>query len=601
MPTRKRSGTARDNQERAFAALIDTSTGGVALVEPGSGLFERLGMSLMVPRALDTAHATAIKDVFPEPGKRSLKTVPAPWAFGRRQRTTMYQWLTGTVLPSLRQRLLPPLDDLGAIVDAVEFYRKHHPWVNRALILRAGINAGGFRIVAPGNKAQHDWMTDLSRELDWFGLMREIFWNLRAFGQVVTIWRTAPGGRDPVAIECANLQVYQPRYNPLDGANPRIVVLPGADENLKQLVQATQAGDAVARARAEQALRGYPAPLVDALRSGGTSRIEVAGADLEKFGFHFAYAAYDRRHWEDWGHPGMYSIFPYLEMLMLGDDADINALHHLKAGILLVRLGPREPRAGDEGLLATEPELKAVETRLQEMLKARLPHWAARGDLSIEWVVPPDTIMNPQKVASAKEKVLDWLGFPRIAWAGQDFQGAFAAAQVALKFLYQESLDERALASGFAERWFFGRAKAANKFPGAVWPKSRFDPNALQEPRWILEMARLMLQFGGADEQTIAETLGYDAEVWLARRQETKQWKKRYGTDFAPEFVPQRGPQAVRPQGRPITVDQETPERGGLRQPRPSTSEAAEIVERHFGIRAEDVKAALDVEFVAAE
>ncbi len=589
--------------ERAFAALIDPITGRTALVESGSKMFQDVAYAMMVPRSMEASWGTSVKNSYAEPGKRSMATQPEPLSFGTgRTRTTAYQWLTGTILPSLRQRLLPDIGDLGAIVERAEFYRKHYPWVNRALILRAGLNAAEFRIDSPGNPEQEEWMRGLKRRLRMFSFMREFFWQMRAFSQVVVLWRTKPGGRDPISIECANLEVYQPRYNPLDGSRPRIVVLPGRDANLKRLAQDVRSADQTKQARAREQLALYPKPLVEAVTSTVSSSAEVDADLLEDSGFHFDYAAFDKRHYEDWAFPGIYSIFPYLEMLMLADDADINALHHYKAGILLVTLGPTEPRAGDETVMPGEGELKSIESKLTAMAKSRLPAWAARGDLRITWVVPPEHIMNPDKVKSAKEKVLDWLGISRLAYPGQDFAGAFAVGQIGLKFLQQESKDERQIAKEFAEEWFHQRSEGTNKFKGAIYPTARFDPNALTEPRLILEAARLFMQLGGADEGTIAEILDYDAEVWLARKSALAKLKKKYKTDFAPEFTPAKpGSPSARPEGRPTTADQPTPERGNEPQPRPSTSEAAEVVEREFGLRAEDVKAALDAEFVGGE
>jgi hypothetical protein len=508
-------------------------------------------------------------------------------------------------------RLVPAEDDFTAIVGRVDFYRKHIPWVNRGLVLRAGLNASEFRIDAPGLPEQAEWMLDLKRGLRLFSLMREFFWELRAYGQVVVLWKTLPAnqavaaeGRKPLSIECANPLVYQPRFNPKSGMEPRIVVVPANDSELVKLVGEAQSGDDATKTRAQARLNAYPKPFRDAVGGGVASltKAEIPVEDLEKYGYHFEYAALDRRHWENWAFPGMYSIFPYLEMLMLADDADINVLHHYKAGILLVRLGPPEPKAGDEGLIAGEPELKAIDKKLAEMVKMRLPAWAARGDLRIDWIVPPDHLMNPQKVASAKEKTLDWLGFPKIAWPGQDVGGAFATMQSALKFLQVESNDERAIAKELFEAMFYGWSKASNKFKAAVWPRARFDPNALMEPRTLLELARLYQSLGGADEQTIAEMFGYDSEVWLARRIETAAWKKKYKTDFSPEFVPARSsPAAGQPTGRPVTTNQPTPERDADQQPRPSLEVAVEVAAREYGINPDEFRAAVEAEVVLAE
>lgn len=596
-PRKKPRKVSAPKHEQAYAAIVNTTTGRVALVESGTSLFHEV-KSLLAPAWAERAAAGH--------GSRRMDAVPSsPFQRGAgRLNVSAYQWLTGTVLPSLRQRLLPDDDDLAEIVQRVDFYRKHIPWVNRGLVIRAGLNASEFHIDSPGMKEQAEWMRDLSRRLRMFSFMREFFIELRAYGQVIPLWRTKRGGRDPISIECANPQVYQPRFNPADGSRPRIVAIPKNDEALRRIAEESRTGDPAKRARAAERLKEYPEPIRRAVEDVNSFNrgVEVEASDLEKYGFNFEYATLDRRHWEDWGFPGMYSIFPYLEMLMLADDADVNALHHYKAGILLVRLGPSEPKAGDEALIASELELKSIDKKLAEMVKARLPGWAARGDLRIDWVVPPEHIMNPQKVASAKEKVLDWLGLPRIAWAGQDIQGAFASAQVSLKFLQQESIDERGIARELFEEWFFERASASNKFQGKVWPDVRFDPNALLEPRIILELARLYMQLGGADEQTIAEMFGYNAETWLAQRAQLKKLQKQYKVDFSPEYVPPRGGQSSgRSEGRPTTVDQPTPERGGQQQPRPSVEQASEVAERVFGISRQEFEDALKAEVVASE
>lgn len=591
---------------RVFAAVVDTSTGQIGLIEEGASLFDRVAATVMSPVWNDRT----ISQSLATPGSRSVPTVPgSPFQSGSRSNVSAYQWLTGTVLPSLRQRLLPDSSDFVEIVNRIEFYRKHLPWINRGLVLRAGASAQKFRIDVPGDttdaKKQAEWTLELYRKLRMFSFTREFFWNLRGYGQVVPLWRTVRGGREPLAIECADPRVYQPRYNPADGSRPRIVAVPGNDPKIKHLIQDAQNPDQNKKARAVTELARYPQPILDIVMGTGTDRkTEVDAEDLEPWGFHFEYATLDRRHWEDWGFPGMYSIFPYLEMLMLADDADINALHHFKAGILLVTLGPTEPRAGDEALIASESELKSIDKKLAEMVKARLPGWAARGDLRIQWVVPPEHIMNPSKVASAKEKTLDWIGLPKPAWPGQDLGGAFASGLIALKFLQNDSEDERGIAKEFFEEWTYERAGTTNRFTGAIWPRAWFDPNALREERIVLELARLYMQYGGADEQSIAELFGNDAEVWLARRKAIKLLKKDYGVDFDPEFIPQKGGSApaTRPTGRPATVNQPTPERGVQPQPRPTTvAQAVQVAAEQFGISAADFEEALAAQITTSE
>ena len=78
----------------------------------------------------------------------------------------------------------------------------------------------------------------------------------------------------------------------------------------------------------------------------------------------------------------------------------------------------------------------------------------------------------------------------------------------------------RDVAKELMEGWFYERSKETNAFKGAAWPRVWFDPTSLKEQRLILDMARAFMQYGGADWQSIAEPLGYDAEVWLARRRQ---------------------------------------------------------------------------------
>lgn len=631
---KKRGARQTKPAEFPFAALIDTTNGRAALVEPGSSAFDQIAGLLTLAQAgthnfSRTSYQATGSHAAPSPSSPYVstgrRTTNLQWLLGRRPagagNFSGYQWLTGTVLPSLRQRLLPDPDDFVAITEKIDFFRKNIPWVNRAINFRAGLDASEFSVVAPGPteeaRKQTEWMLELKRDLRMYSVIREFFWQLRAFHQCVVLWKTEPGkeGLKPLSIECPNLQVYQPRFDPRNGAIPRIVAVPSNDQDLIRLLTHERSGNATQKSVAAELLARYPKVLVNALRDSRNAHVEVPAAELEADGYHFEYAAFDRRHYEDWGFPGIYTIIPYLEMLMLGDDADINALHHYKAGILLVRIGPTAEnlRVADSELIAGDQELEAINKKLLTLGKARLPAWAARGDLRIDWVVPPEHIISQEKVQSAKERVLDWLGIPKIAWPGQEGGGSFGTAHVVLKFLQQESQDARSIAAELFERWFYERAKSSNSFDKAVWPIVRFNPNALAEPRIVLEMMRLFMQSGGADMQTIAEMAGYHAEVWLARRREIDDLKKDYKGDFDPEFIPptKGGGFTVgqgKGGGRPTTGQPNTPEGDGLRQPRPSTAEAeavteaaGRIAEREFGVASDEFRAAIEKELSEPE
>lgn len=498
--------------------------------------------------------ATAVATTYGMP-RLSLALEENPYAT---RTTSPYQRLVAGS-QNLRDLLLPRENDFDAIFERIDWYRKTNAWVNRALLLRAQFNASELTLHAPRNDAQTRWMRDLARELRFFSFAREWFWQLRAFGQVITLWKTSPGGKRPISIECADLRAHQPRG---PGASPRIVVLPGKVQPLHRLVEQARRKDALGR-RAQEMLAQYPAPLVEAVRASGRQQ-EVDAQDLERFGYHLVYSALDRRHHEDLAFPGMYSIFGDIEMVELARAVDLNALHHYKAAILLVRLGPENPGGNDIPVLATSAQLKSLEKAIMAQARNRFPTLVGRGDVRIDFITPPVEVFTPEKYKMAVANIFDWLGIPKAAWPGQDLQGAFASAQVTLKFLEQESADERQLFRETFEEWFFQRARTSNDFEGAAWPLISFDPNALREPRIILQTAQLLWQMG-VSEATVLDAVGLDGDVEASRLHDFDRVKANLGV----AFVARQRPPA--PPGRPATVDQPTPERQTAPQPRPST------------------------------
>lgn len=472
-----------------------------------------------------------------------------------------YQRLLGGS-PNLRQLLLPREGNFDDIIDRIDDYRKKQSWINRGLILRAAFNASEISIQAPGQPKQTTWMHDLLRQLKFFSFAREWFWQLRAYGQVVTLWKTGPDGKKPISIECADLRAHQPRG---PGPTPRIVVLAGKLEPVRKLIQEAR-GSALPQAqRARAQLAAYPKPIVDAVR-GTKKDAEVAAEELAPYGYHLLYTAFDRRHHEDWGFPGMYTIFGDIEMVEMARAVDINALHHYKAAILLVRLGPQDPSGTDIPVMATQPQLKALEAKLMEQARNRLPTLVARGDLKIDFITPPVEVFTAEKYKMAIANIFDWMGIPKSAWPGQDLTGSFASAQVTLKFLQQESKDERDLFRETFESWFYERAQASNAFEGARYPIISFDPNALIEPRLVLDKAKHMWTMG-VSEATVLDALDLDPDVEANRLKEYADTLKKAKGQFIP-----RAAQAAQG-GRPETVNQPTPERETAPQPRPSTSE----------------------------
>src|SRR3972149_3719732 len=162
--------------EEVFGAVINTLTGQVGLVSPNSDAF----------RAVAT-HLGAFG------GPRTTTDEGLYFGTGRSNRNpSQSQRLTGTTLPSLRDRLLPAEDDLSAILDKTEYYQRRLPWLNRALVLRAALNAAEFGVDAPSKPKQTEWMLSIKRDLRMYSFMREFFIQLRSAGQVVPLWKTAP-------------------------------------------------------------------------------------------------------------------------------------------------------------------------------------------------------------------------------------------------------------------------------------------------------------------------------------------------------------------------------------------------------------------------
>ncbi len=540
----------KDTHQLAVAVI--SPTGGVEFVPSSDIRFSRL--------------ATAVTSQFAQTSLASHLSssgFDSPFASLNTGSNIPYQQLLGGS-PGLRQLLLPKPTDFDAIFNRIEFYRKNSSWVNRALVLRAAFNASEISVHAPRSEKQTEWMQGLVRQLRFFSFAREWFWQLRAFGQVITLWKTRPGGKKPVSIECADLRAHQARG---PGAAPRIVVLPNKVAAITKLVQEARRGGEKGRA-AQERLNEFPAPLVEA--AGSSKTAEVDARDLESYGYYLSYTSLDRRHHEDWAFPGMYSIFGDIEMVEMARAVDINALHHYKAAILLVRLGPEDPTGNDIPVMATGPQLKALEKRLMEQARNRFPTLVARGDLRIDFVTPPVEVFTTEKYKMAVTNIFDWLGIPKSAWPGEDLQGAFASAQVTLKFLQQESKDERDLFREEFERLFHTWASSSSRFGEAQWPRIAFDPNSLTEPRLIYESARLLWEIG-VSVDTVLDVLGFDGEVEATRLRDYDKILKELKVDFIP-----RG-RTSRPQGRPTGTDQPTPERDtGNQQPRPGAAAAVE-------------------------
>src|SRR3990172_10316142 len=305
--------------------------------------------------------------------------------------TPMQQLLGGS--QNLRQLLLPRETDFDAIVNRADWYSRTNAWVNRGLLLRAAFNASELSINAPRNEEQTKWSQQLMRDLRFFSFAREWFWQLGAFHQVMTLWKTSPDGRKPISIECADLRAHQPRG---PGATPRIVIIPGKVEALKKFAQEAKLPGERGRVARER-LAEFPRPLVDAATATTSRFPEVDARDLEPYGYHLEYTALNRRHYEDWAFPGIYSIFGDIEVVEMARAVDINALAQYKAAILLVRLGPDNPGGNDQAVMAKEPDLKKLEKRIMEQARNKFPTLVARGDLKIDFITPPVEVFTAEK------------------------------------------------------------------------------------------------------------------------------------------------------------------------------------------------------------
>jgi hypothetical protein len=466
---------------------------------------------------------------------------------GVTRRLSPYQQFVQNMKPGLRDILRPNEHDFDAIIERINWYANTNVWVNRALSLRASLNAAEFNIFVPKNKEQSAWLKTLCKDLRMYSSVREMFWNLRAYDQACILWKTGKGdgttptrGMRPVSIECQDLRVVQPKG---PGHTPHLVMYPHKDATISAL-----AGLDRRTSKFRVATNVYPQVLLDAARK----REAVPVEELEQFGYHFDYVARNRRDWDDTAFPSMYSIFADLELIALAEEIDANALHHYKAGILQFAIGPENPTnletiPGPNVITQTEKEIK-------KQLQVRLSTLFSRGDVHIRWIVPPKDILSEEKYTSAVRRVFDYLGIPRVAWAGQSLEGAYAAAVSAMKFLRSESEDDRALMKEFLEGWLLGRARASNKFDGAEDVRVRFDPNALVEDRVTLELMRMFLNSGGASLATVLDMADLDIEYEAMKRKERAELEKEYKVDFGLEFKPKSGL---------ISGAEQVPNRGG--------------------------------------
>jgi hypothetical protein len=465
---------------------------------------------------------------------------------------TPYQTLIQGGTPGLRDLLTPSDKDYDGIIDRILNYTNTNLWVGRALSLRAALNAAEFNIFVPKDEKQLEWLESLCKDLKMYSSVREMFWNLRAFDQTVVLWKTARGENGdqtralkPLSIECQDPRVVQPKG---PGHTPKLYMYPHKDKVIRAL-----SGMDRRSAEYKRLKDLYPEPILEA----GRKRQALPVEQLEKYGYHFEYFARNRRDWDDTAFPTMYSIFADLEMINLAAEIDANTLHHYKAGILQFAIGPDNPT--NPMVIPDGKVLKETEQGVKRQLRNRLASLFTRGDVKITWVVPPKEVLTEEKYTSAMRRVMDYIGLPRVAWAGQNAEGAYAAAVSAMKFLRAESEDDRALMKEFLESWLTGRAKSSNEFPGAKPVRVRFDPNALVEDRVILELMRLFSQAGGASIQTILDMADLDPEFEAYQRKKAKELKKEYGVDFAPEYSVTKGGSTDRG-GRPNGGESPRPE-----------------------------------------
>lgn len=546
------SSTAKSKTDKTkgYAATVEKPDGGVEVLLPGDRRFGR-------------AVAAVVSDF--EIGWNGW-SVPGRAYTATSNRMSQYQRLVQGGRLGLRDILVPAETDYDSIIDRINWYANANSLVTRALSIRAALNAAEFNIFVPKNEDELVWLQGLCRELKMYSAVREMFWNLRAFDQVVVLWKTSnTSGFKPVSIECQDPRIVRPEG---PGHTPTLFMYPAKDKVLSAL-----AGMGKKAVDNPKLAAMYPVPMIEAAKK--MQKIDVK--DLEEYGYHYEYVARNRRDWDDTAFPSMYSIFADLEILNLAAEIDANALHHYKVGILQFAIGPENPT--DPKMITGQNALAKTEAEVRKQLQNRLASLFTRGDLRINWIVPPVEMLSEAKYKASQRRVFNWLGLPLVAWAGEDLQGAYAAAVSAMKFLRAESEDDRMLMKEMLEDWLTGRAKSSNRFSGAQPVRVRFDPNALVEDRIILDMMKLFMLYGGASEQTILDMADLDPEFEAYQRKMLKGIKQDYKIDFAPEFIASKGAASGEEGGRPNQGERPRSEEMTGPQSRPSRARIEAIAE----------------------
>jgi len=452
---------------------------------------------------------------------------------------TLHDVLSGS--PALRRFLQPRRSSVLETLQRCMYYAERDPLVSRALDLRASLNASEFRIYSPDSKAQA-WAEETVRRLNLYSFVRELFWRLRAFDQAVYLEvmasPTGEGARTPAAVRCIDFQIARP-----EGSKSDIFVYPANDPQLVEKANNPK-------------LRKTLHPLIlQAIQSGSG----IPAKALEEAGMYFGYVS-RTDHRPGLELPSMYAIMPDLELISMAADIDANVLFQMKAGIMLIRVGPENPTQA--ALIPKRDTLREIEAELRRQIQNRLPSLFARGDVRIEWLVPPTAMFSPEKYERILERVFNWLGLPRIVWPVQPSSGSFAEAYLAIRILREECRADRVIVKQVVES-LLERAYRRATLGDARFEVS-FDASTLVDDNVLVNLLRLYHTYGGPSMETLMDVSPLDLSIEVERERRRREMES--GEYWGPYFVPSTG-RGAQP-GRPPTVSEPTQETPGMRVPR---------------------------------
>jgi len=486
--------------------------------------------------------------------------------------------------PSLRELLLPPPTDRNRILQRIYAYARDIGLIKLWERRMADFGSAGFELTC-ANEEQQEFCNQIAAALNFDAVSYRLHKTLALAEQCVLWWRYYDAGekRDPLAPQNGTLV---PKW--IEQIPPTVITFTntGAVAVKANMLEPLASLARKRNLSSEETayLRQFPRDLVKAASARGAEAIyplERLNSDENRNIMGYTVMSHwGKDDWQKWPVPTLYAVLSDIEYLLLCQDIDYSAIHRLRAGIVLWKVGPKEPRPDTPA--PNEPVLKALEERIRQSLAALHQDIFVGNDFTVEWVVPPKELFSPEKYRAALGRVMDLLDIPSIFYPlahGQEDSArnmAFASSYIATQPFAQAVLARRRMIQRVIERFFWMLCyingigvSGEQKKPSRV--EVEYDPNVLKESRTVLAEVMFAAKQGIISNRTAADALGRNYDAELVRRQEELRLMEKNPLLIMPYFAPSSGQSPAGDPGRPRTSDKPVDDDDSV-QPKPSTS-----------------------------